>query len=132
MRKIVANDKEHFYTYSKEFLSGSFPIINENQIKVKAKLDSESKWQTKNGFDKLGKKTNWNEHPYKPDVAKMDELRYPHYKQSEDTKRTLARKQYRPQDDGKSVFQTKVKHPHQTFSQPNYFKTVFISGDGMA
>lgn len=80
MRKVVANDKEHFYTYSKDFLSGSFPIINENQIKLKAKLDNESKWTTKKGFDKLCKKDNPNEHPYKPDVAKRDELSYPYFR----------------------------------------------------
>jgi len=31
MRKIIATDKEHFYTYSRDNLSGSFPLINETE-----------------------------------------------------------------------------------------------------
>jgi len=86
LRKIVANDKEHFYTYSKEFLSGSFPLVNEHQVRMQAKLDSEKKWLVKKGFDFLNKRTNWNEHPKKPDLAKLDELRYPYVKQATETK----------------------------------------------
>lgn len=67
MRKLIAHDKEHFYTYSKHYLSGSFPVVNENQIKMKEKLDREAKWRTKSGFDALNKRANWNEHPKKPD-----------------------------------------------------------------
>ena len=81
MRKVISHDKEHFYTYSKDSLSGAFPIVNENEIKVKAKLESESRWLTKKGFDKLGKRSNWNEHAKKPDPATMDSLRYPHVEQ---------------------------------------------------
>ena len=51
MRKVISQDKEHFYTYSKDSLAGAFPIVNENEVKVKAKLESESRWMTKNGFD---------------------------------------------------------------------------------
>lgn len=38
--------------------------------------------------------------------------------------------QYRPQDEGKEDFYSKVKN-RNTFSDANYFKTVFISGDDM-
>mmetsp|Transcript_39149 Transcript_39149/g.51211 ORF Transcript_39149/g.51211 Transcript_39149/m.51211 type:complete len:197 (+) Transcript_39149:2776-3366(+) len=38
--------------------------------------------------------------------------------------------QYNPEDDGKPDFYSKVKN-QQTFSDPAYFKTVFISGDDM-
>ena len=75
MRKVVANDKEHFYTYSKDNLSGSFPLVNETEARLRAKQESEARWLNKRGFDKLGKRTNWNEHPKKPDPAKMDDLR---------------------------------------------------------
>ena len=37
---------------------------------------------------------------------------------------------YRPADYGKDDFYSKVKNK-QTFSDPSYFKTVFISGDDM-
>ena len=67
MRKVISQDKDHFYTYGKESLSGAFPIVNENQVKMKAKLESESRWITKKGFDNLNKRQNWNEHPKKPD-----------------------------------------------------------------
>ena len=39
---------------------------------------------------------------------------------------------YRPQDDGKPVFVAGSVIQQQTFSDPSYFNTVFISGDGMA
>ena len=48
---MISQDKEHFYTYSKSSLAGAFPIVNENEVKVKAKLESESRWMTKKGFD---------------------------------------------------------------------------------
>ena len=51
MRQVISQDKEHFYTYSKNSLAGAFPIVNENEVKVKAKLESESRWMTKKGFD---------------------------------------------------------------------------------
>ena len=74
MRKVISQDKEHFYTYG-QTLAGAFPIVNENEIKVKAKLDNESRWMTKKGFDQLGKRSNWNEHPKKPDKATIDKLK---------------------------------------------------------
>ena len=104
MRKIVANDPEHFYTYSKDFLSGSFPLVNENQIKVKEKLQSEARWLTKRGFDQYGKRANWNEHPKKPDLATIENLKYPHVKQATETKAKLQSQAYRPSADGKPEF----------------------------
>lgn len=131
MRKVISQDKAHFYTYSKESLSGAFPVVNVNEVKLKAKLDSEARWRTKKGFDFLGKKTNWNEHPKKPDTSTMDALLFPHVKQAERTKNMLSKKDYNPQDDGKPVFLSRVASQHQTFSKPGYFNTVFISGDDM-
>ena len=40
----------------------------------------------------------------------------------------LAKKVYRPQDDGKPDFAGKVKGV-ETFSQKDFFKTVFAGGD---
>ena len=56
MRKVISQDKDHFYSYSKDSLAGAFPIVNENEIKVKAKLESEARWITKKGFDNLDKR----------------------------------------------------------------------------
>ena len=75
---MVENDKAHFYTYSKEYLSQSFPLVNENLIAVKEKQDNESRWKTPSGFDVHGKKSNWNEHPKKPHQAVMDDLLIPY------------------------------------------------------
>jgi len=66
LRKHIANDPSNFYTYSKEHLSLAFPVVNENEIKMKEKEDNESRWKTKAGFDYIMKKQNWNEHPKKP------------------------------------------------------------------
>ncbi len=46
-----------FYTYSKEYLSLAFPVVNENEIARKEKEDNRRKWLTKDGFINLDKKT---------------------------------------------------------------------------
>lgn len=63
----MSKDPSKFYTYSKEHLSLAFPIINENEIKIKEQEDNQKKWKTKNGFDNIMKNLNWNQHPKKPD-----------------------------------------------------------------
>ena len=60
LRKLIEHDKAHFYTYSKDYLSQSFPLVNENLIALKSKQENESRWKTKAGFDVHGKKSNWN------------------------------------------------------------------------
>lgn len=71
---MIENDKAHFYTYSKDYLSQSFPLVNENMIHIREKQENEARWKTKNGFDLNGKKQNWNEHPKRPHPATMDDL----------------------------------------------------------
>ena len=66
LRKVIEGDASNFYTYSKDYLSQSFPLVNENVIAVKQKQESEARWKTPGGFDVHGKKTSWNEHPKKP------------------------------------------------------------------
>jgi len=65
----------------------------------------------------LNKRQNWNEHAKKPDVAKLDELRYPYVQQAGITKTRLAQKMYRPQEDGKPVFRAGSKNVPYTFSE---------------
>ena len=60
----------------------------------------------------------------------MDDLLIPYVSQKADQKRQLQDAQYRPEDDGKPDFYSKVKNT-KTFSDASYFKTVFISGDDM-
>lgn len=67
LRQKIAKDPIIFYTYSKEYLSQSFPLVNENEIAVKEKEENEARWKTKNGFDNVMKRQNWNEHPKRPD-----------------------------------------------------------------
>ena len=63
--------------------------MNENEIAIRAKEENEAGWKTKKGFDRMGKKLNWNEHPKKPDQAKVEDLKYPHFKQALATKNKL-------------------------------------------
>ena len=130
LRETVANDPSHFYTYSKEYLSQSFPLVNENLIAVKAKQENEARWKTKNGFDNLDKNLNWNEHPKRPHPSKMDDLMVSYVQQKQEMKEQLQGKKWRPEDEGKEQFKNKVKGG-DSFSDPSYFKTVFISGDDM-
>lgn len=60
LRNMIENDSAHFYTYSKQYLSQSFPLVNENLIALKNKEDNERRWKTKAGFDVHGKKSNYN------------------------------------------------------------------------
>jgi hypothetical protein len=48
----------------------------------------------------------------------------------QDSKAVLNGKQYHPADEGKPEFQSKVKGP-KDFSDPAFFKTIFISGQDM-
>lgn len=68
IRKSVANDKAHFYTYSPDHLSLAFPVVNENEIEVKEKMLNQSKWRTPEGFHNVTKKPKeeYNVHPKKP------------------------------------------------------------------
>lgn len=131
LRDEIAKDSGKFYTYSKEHLSLAFPIVNENQIAVKEKMENEARWKTKNGFDRLGKKLNWNAHPKDPDQAKKDALTIPHHAQAAETKAALKGFAFVPGENGKPDFQSKIKVSRATFSEADYFKTVFISGDDM-
>lgn len=86
---MIENDRANFYTYSKDYLSQSFPLVNENLIAQKEKADNESRWKTKAGFDVHGKKTAWNEHPKKPSPATMDDLKIPYVQQKAETRYLL-------------------------------------------
>jgi len=131
MRKQLANDTGNFYTYSKEHLSLAFPLVNENEINAKAKAENEARWKTKNGFENVVKRTNWNEHPKKPDQAGMDDLQIPYVQQMED-KMQMLKKRGAAGDDhvGEKDFNTKFTCP-QVFSDNEYFKTVHLGGDDM-
>lgn len=131
LRKQVEQDPSNFYTYSKEHLSLAFPLVNENQIKAKEKEENEAKWKTQYGFDNVTTKTKHNEHPKKPPQSIIDDLQIPYVEQMKDQKQKLKATIYKPEDDGKQDFQSKVKSQGSTFSDPSYFKTVFISGDDM-
>jgi hypothetical protein len=95
------------------------------------KLDNEARWKTKAGFDNVMKKQNWNEHPKRPDQATIEGLRIPHHEQAAQTKAQLKGFQWSPGQDNQPDFQSKIKVARGTFSDADYFKTVFISGDDM-
>jgi hypothetical protein len=58
-------------------MSGAFPVVNETTIAHTEKINSEARWKTKAGFDYLMKTENINEHPKKPDEAKLADLKVP-------------------------------------------------------
>lgn len=68
------------------------------------KQDNQNGWKTKSGFDILNKKENYNLHPKKPPQSKQDELTIPYHWQAAQTEDMLAKKDYRPEDDGKANF----------------------------
>lgn len=77
MRQQISKDTTKYYTYSVEHSSLAFPLVNENEIAAKAKEENERRWKTKNGFDNVMKRQNWNEHPKKPHQSTIDNLKIP-------------------------------------------------------
>ena len=130
LRKQIADDKKNFYTYSSDFLTLAFPLINENEIKMKEKEENEIKWKTKKGFDNLIKKNNYAEHPKKPPQCTIDDLQIPYVEQLKEKMEAMKGRQPFIPDDGKSDFQKNFRVP-PTFSDREFFNTVFISGDDM-
>ena len=122
LRKQILYDKKHYYTYSNDYNSGAFAIVNEAEERAKEKAKNQDSWISPTGFDNLNKRVNWNKHPKKPDAAKLDELLYPYVKQAETTKASLLSDR---DDDGKPVFFAGTKNLPFTFSDRSYFKTVF-------
>lgn len=74
LRQTIAQDPSKFYTYSPDYLSLAFPIVNENEIAQNEKEENERRWKTKAGFDNVMKRENWNEHPKRPDEFTMHQL----------------------------------------------------------
>jgi len=104
LRKQIADDKKNFYTYSSDFLTLAFPLINENEIKMKEKEENEIKWKTKKGFDNLIKKNNYAEHPKKPPQCTIDDLQIPYVEQLKEKMEAMKGRQPFIPDDGKSDF----------------------------
>lgn len=107
-------------------------MVNENEIAVKEKEENERRWKTKDGFDIVNKRVNWNEHSKAPHPATIAELKIPKHIQAAETKARMKGFEYNPEDHGKPDFQSKIKlAANQYFSGDEFFKTVFISGDDM-
>ena len=67
---------------------------------MKEKAENESKWKTKNGFDQIMKRENWNEHPKKPAQSTIDDLKIPYVQAMQDSKAKLKNAIYNPANDG--------------------------------
>ena len=106
-------------------------MINENELKMKQKEESEARWKTKKGFDNLIKNANFAEHPKKPPQSVIDDLQIPYVEQMKEKMATIkGRPPFVPDGSGKPDFFMNFRCP-QTFADPEFFKTVFISGDDM-
>ena len=46
---------------------------------MKEKEEREKKWRTKQGFDNVMKKSNWNEHPKHLDKSQIEALLVPYH-----------------------------------------------------
>ena len=111
LRKHIANDPGNFYTYSKDYLALAFPLVNEAELSMREKAENEAKWKTKQGFDQVMKRQNWNEHPKKPAQSTIDDLKIPYVQAMQDSKAKLKGATYNPANDGKPDFQSKVTSP---------------------
>ena len=50
-REAYEQDKSHYYTYSNDFLTLSFPMIKNKNLAYEEYMDNKSKWKTKEGFN---------------------------------------------------------------------------------
>jgi hypothetical protein len=71
---------------------------------VADKLESESRWKTPRGFDKLMKRDNIHEHPHKPHEAVLDSLKYSYAKNLTEVKAAEKARMFNPEDYGKKDF----------------------------
>lgn len=128
MRKQIQDDKSGFYTYSKNHLSLAFPLVNEYDIVNKEKEINASKWKHKSGFVKP-RVENYNAHPKAPPQSVVDQIRtVPYHKEREHTEKLTRKTDHLPLAEGTADFYPKVKGV-DTFSQRDFFKTVFAGGD---
>lgn len=130
MRKHIASDHKNYYTFSKDYNSGAFPVVNENEVAWEEKKQSEGRWRSKNGFDTLNKRQNWNELPKKVPESVAANLAIPYIQQIAEMKTGLKPKPFNADDPSKVDFHSAVK-TSPTFSDKSYFNTVFISGEDM-
>ena len=85
-------------------MSLAFPLVNENEIELKAKEENEAGWKTKGGFDTVLKRENWNEHPKKPAQSTIDNLKIPKHIQDQETKILKKALDFVPGENGKPDF----------------------------
>ena len=77
------------------------------------------------------KTENWNEHPKKPAQSTIDDLKIPYVQAMRESKAKLGGERCGPiKGGGQPDFASKVKGT-KDFSDPSFFKTVFISGEGI-
>jgi hypothetical protein len=108
-------------------MQGAFPLVNEYEVKLKEKLHNQKKWQTPQGFDVLNKRENWNLHPKAPTETEKAVLLEPYHlmkKEESERKKVFA---YDPAEHGGLDFRSPNKK-YPPFSQPDYFKSVFVAG----
>jgi predicted secreted protein len=86
-----------------------------------------ARWKSKNGFDVLNKRENWNEHPKSPPQSKKDEFLTPYHVQKAEEKAKLKSHTYDPREHNGLDFHSHVKSP-TTFSEKEFFNSVFVSG----
>ena len=83
----------------------AFPLVNENEVKMKQKEESEARWKTKAGFDNLIKNANFAEHPKKPPQSVIDDLQIPYVEQMKEKMATIkGRPPFVPDGSGKPDF----------------------------
>lgn len=97
---------------------------------MKEKEENESKWKTKTGFDNVMKRNDFTTHPKKPPQSIIDDLQIPYVDQMKAKMEKLKGRPPFVPEEGQIDFQKNFRCP-QTFSDREFFNTVFISGDDM-
>ena len=138
MRQRLAQDKKSTYTYSKHFQSLTVCLVNEAEMEQNAKQASRARWTTQRGFVYPAPRDpeEFARHPKAPSASRKEELEQPW---EEPGKAPLSSPlpdlppDNRPRFDtvpvrGKTFGYVDAKGSHN----PDFFKSVFLCGDGLA
>ena len=79
LRHRISEDKNATYTYSKDFVSQTICIVDEEKLEKDEKIKSQSEWLTQRGFQYPKPKTSKELllHPQRPSESRIEDLKEP-------------------------------------------------------
>eukprot|EP00736_Rhodelphis_marinus_P003466 Rmarinus@m.24685 len=130
LRKELVKDKDNYYTYSKEFFSLGFSLVEMSDVERKEKEANQAKWRTERGFVWPAPKdpSEYNVHPHKLSDHRVEDLKVPFV----DNVYTRETSMTQPLPPSVKDFNCTSKRPQLFEKDPQFFKSVHLAGVGLA